>query len=92
MLYEVITKSDNISSPVKEGEYYFTGNPLKSKKNKVFNYGSIKQKIDIKQGVNYSLYLSGIMSSGKVWIDNELLSSYVITSYSIHYTKLYESR
>ncbi len=73
---EQFVKSDNISSPVKEGEYYFTGNPLKSKKNKVFNYGSIKQKIDIKQGVNYSLYLSGIMSSGKVWIDNELLSSY----------------
>lgn len=73
---EKYIKTENLENIEADGEIYFSGNNSKVKDNKAYSYGSIKQKISVVPGKNYSLYISGIFSSSKLWIDDELLGEY----------------
>lgn len=68
--------SDNLKDSEADVELYFSGGSKRLKENKSYSYGSIRQSLNVEPGGNYSLYISGILSSAKIWIDNKLLAQF----------------
>lgn len=60
----------------KTGDVSLPGNFIDTFKNNSHRYGSIRKKVKVKPNINYTLYLSGINSSSKIWIDNSLVKEY----------------
>lgn len=68
--------SDNIGVPKSDNFLFFSGTTNKLNNNNVYLYGSIKQNIQVKKNEHYALYLSGVLSASRVWVDGKLLASY----------------
>ncbi len=75
--------SDNVQNPKSDGEMYFSGSTPRLKDNGEYLFGSIKQTITVIPGKNYSLYISGILSSSKIWVDNNCLGEYGEIGYTL---------
>lgn len=76
--------SDNVQNLKSDGEMYFSGSTPRLKDNGEYLFGSIKQTITVIPDKNYSLYISGILSSSKIWIDNSCLGEYGEIGYSLN--------
>lgn len=74
--------SDNLVGVSPDGSIPVSGRASYTKNNPPLLYGSIKKKINVKKGENYTLYISGILSSSKVWIDNTLSGEFGTIGYS----------
>ncbi|MGL1891702.1 MAG: adenylate/guanylate cyclase domain-containing protein [Spirochaetaceae bacterium] len=59
-----------------DSKLYFSGSNKEIATNKNYEFGSIKQKLNVIPNNNYSLYFSGVHSASKIWIDGELLGEF----------------
>lgn len=68
---------------IPDNNLYFSGGSKKLSENDIYTSGSIRQQIDVVPGEIYALYLSGILSSCKIWVDGNLLGEYGTIGHSL---------
>lgn len=74
MVSETIKPTEYLTEEYQSGDSYY-------------GYGTLTQKISVTPGKSYSLYISGILSSSRIFVNDKLLGTYGVVDSSIEKCK-----